>query len=206
MRTIDHLVYCVPNLKKAIHEISEKCGVQVVYGGQHLTKGTENALLNIGNGAYLELLAIDVKNTDISPLRWMGIDLIDAPTFTRWAIKTTNLKKDTTILKKVNAQMGATFTGSRKKTDGSTLSWSMALPLAAPKVEILPFMVDWKDSIHPTETLQGGCTLIGLELIHPMPKEVQSIITALGVDLVVQKGITPTLKMTLDTPNGQIIL
>lgn len=206
MRTIDHLVYCVPNLEKATKELSEKCGSPVVYGGQHLTKGTENTLLNIGNGAYLELLAIDTRNTEIAPLRWMGIDLIDGPTFTRWAIKTTDLASDTAILKKANPSLAETFTGSRKKTDGSTLRWSMALPLSSPKVEVLPFMVDWKDSVHPTESLEEGCTLIGLELIHPTPELIQPTITELNIDLVVQKGITPTLKMILDTPNGRITL
>jgi len=206
MRTIDHLVYCVPNLEKATKELSEKCGIPVVYGGQHLTKGTENTLLNLGNGAYLELLGVDAKNMDIAPLRWMGVDLIDGPTFTRWAIKTTDLDSDTAILKKANPLMGETFTGSRKKTDGSTLRWSMALPLASPKVEVLPFMVDWKDSVHPTASLQEGCTLVGLELMHPTPELVQPTITELNVDLVVKKGVTPTLKMILDTPNGRIIL
>lgn len=202
MRVIDHLVYCVPDLHQAMKIFSEKCGVEVVYGGQHLSIGTHNALLNIGNGAYLEFLAIDPSNTNIQGSRWMGMDLIDQPTFTRWAIKTNNLEQDTTILKKVNAEMGNIFAGSRKKADGSTLNWAMALPLALPEVEILPFMIDWKDSIHPTATLATGCQLLTLGATHPTPELVQPTLNALGTNLKVKKDSKAKLYARIQTPMG----
>ena len=206
MRTIDHLVFCVPNLKKAMQQLSDKCGVEVVYGGQHTTKGTENALLNLGNGAYLELLAIDATNTAIAPPRWMGVDVVNRFTFTRWAIKSNDLTTDVAILKKANPLMGEVFTGSRQKTDGSTLRWSMALPLATPAVEMLPFMVDWKDSVHPTASLQAGCELIRLEGTHPNPTLLLATLAALKVEMDIQKGAMVTLKAVIDTPNGRMVL
>ena len=206
MRTIDHLVFCVPNLQTAMQQLTDKCGIEVVYGGQHKTKGTENALLNLGNGAYLELLAIDNTNTAIAPPRWMGVDMVDNFTFTRWAIKSTDLANDVAILKRVNPLMGEIFTGSRQKTDGSTLRWSMALPLATPAVEVLPFMVDWKDSVHPTESLEAGCELLRLEITHPKPFPILTALRDLKVEMHVREGATSTLKAVIDTPNGRVVI
>ncbi len=189
-----------------MQQLTDKCGIEVVYGGQHKTKGTENALLNLGNGAYLELLAVDATNTAIAAPRWMGVDEVDSFTFTRWAIKSTNLANDVAILKRVNPLMGEIFTGSRKKTDGSTLRWSMALPLATPAVEVLPFMVDWKDSVHPTESLQEGCKLIGLEFTHPKPFPILTAFRDLKVEMHIKEEATPTLKAIIDTPNGRVII
>jgi len=56
---IDHIVLAVPNLEEGILWLEKKLGVRPAYGGQHLTEGTHNALLNLGNNCYLELLAID---------------------------------------------------------------------------------------------------------------------------------------------------
>ena len=201
MRIIDHLVICVTDLYEAIDEFSEKCGVPVVYGGQHLSIGTHNALLNIGNGAYLELLAKDPTNPVDAP-GWMGIDLISKPTFTRWAIKSDNLERDAAILKEVNPAMGYIFEGSRQKTDGSMLKWGMALPLAEPLIEVLPFILDWKDSVHPTMDLATGCELIGLTISHPEPELVQSVFNQLGISIIVEKNPFAQLKAKIKTPRG----
>jgi len=82
-RTIDHIVYCVPDFEKALQFFKEEIGVDPFIGGRHLTKGTKNAILNLGNSAYLEILAIDTQNTNVMENHWMGIDLISSPRITR---------------------------------------------------------------------------------------------------------------------------
>jgi hypothetical protein len=188
MRKIDHIVISVPDLYEAMDRFTEKCGIEVVYGGQHLSIGTHNALLNIGNGAYLELIAKDPNNPLEEAQKWMGLDLINDTTFTRWAIKSDQLATDAAILKKASPNMGAIFEGSRKKTDGSTLSWAMTLPLAAPKVEVLPFILNWKDSVHPTEDLAAGCTIESFEIWHPEPAVIQPVFAELDIQYVVKKS------------------
>ena len=150
---IDHIVLAVPNLEEGILWVEEKLGIKPVYGGQHQTEGTHNALLNLGNECYLELLAIDFSNKKISSPRWMGIDLIDEPTITRWAVKSDNLVKEVEFLKNVNNLLGNYKAGSRVKADGSILKWQLSIPLPKPKVEITPFLIDWEDSIHPTASV-----------------------------------------------------
>lgn len=203
---IDHLVYAVPDLKKSIKDLSKLLGVEVIYGGEHKSEGTHNALVNLGNGCYLELLAIDKNNTNISKKRWMGMDLLTEPMLTRWAIKSDNLEEDAAILKAAHPQMGNIKTGSRKKTDGSTLSWALSMPLAAPLVEVLPFALDWKDSIHPTESLPDVCQLVELQATHPEPDTVLPTLEALGVTISLKKNTNASLTAVIQSPNGLVIL
>ena len=68
MRQIDHIVYTVPNLEKAIDWFAEISGIRPAFGGYHTTQGTKNAVVNLGNSCYLELLAADDANKDIQSL------------------------------------------------------------------------------------------------------------------------------------------
>ena len=65
MRQIDHIVYTVPNLEKAMDWFTEISGIQPAFGGYHTTQGTKNAVVNLGNSCYLELLAADNENKNI---------------------------------------------------------------------------------------------------------------------------------------------
>lgn len=201
-KIIDHLVFCVPDLKKGIQIFEKQFGVAPVYGGQHLTRGTHNALLNLGAGCYLELLAIDPKNKSVSPPRWMGIDLTKKMKLTRWAIKSTDFKKELTALKRANPKLGKAFAGSRKTSTGDLLEWNMSLPLPEPEIEILPFIVDWKNSIHPTENLEEKCRLIELRASHPNPDFIQSTLDQLGAELKIESSNQVSLIAKIETPNG----
>jgi len=164
IRKLDHLVYCVPDLEKAIQFFNQELGIQTLYGGQHLTQGTHNALINLGNKSYLEILAIDPSNTKVEAPRWMGIDLVKESKLTRWALDSVQLKKDSVDLKEHNEEMGVIIAGERKTSSGDMLKWKMIKPLAQPEVELIPFMVDWSDSdFHPTDKMPEMCTLKSLE-------------------------------------------
>lgn len=203
-KVIDHLVYCVPDLKEGMQTIEEKFGIAPIYGGQHLTRGTHKALLNLGKGCYLELLAADSQNNTISPPRWMGVDLIKTSKVTRWAIKSTDFDREISVLEKVNFELGKTFAGSRKTSEGALLNWKMSLPLPSPEVEILPFFLDWKDSVHPTENLPEKCQLIELRATHPNPKIIQNTLKKLGAELKIEQSDIISIIAKIKTPRGVI--
>ena len=204
-RPLDHIVYVVPNLEKACDRLELLLGIRPVFGGYHQTKGTKNALLNLGNNCYLELLAIDKKNKKIKAPRWMGVDVCKDARITRWAIKSTRLKTDNKLLQKYDTNMGKIDGGQRETQDGNLLKWKMILPLAKPAIEILPFMVDWgKSSVHPTNKLEDVCQLVGLKAYHPSPKNIQPTLDALDLGCVVQQSPVVRLIISIDSPRGLV--
>jgi len=206
-RKIDHLVYCVPNLEEAIQEIGSKLGIFPVFGGFHKTQGTKNALLNLGSGQYLEILAADPTNKEHQSNRWMGIDLIQKPQMTRWAIKSDNISSDSIILKSSYPKMGAIFNGSRLTSDGEELAWSMILPLSKPEVEVIPFMVDWSDSaFHPTDKLEIGCELKEISFKSQNQEKDIETFKKLGLENSISQALESKISVVISGPNGEVWL
>lgn len=206
-RKIDHIVYCVHNLEEAIVDLENKLGVKATIGGAHLTQGTKNALINLGDQCYLEILAIDQTNTDIKAPRWMGIDLLQSAKVTRWALKTQDITQDSKALQQYNSDMGQVTGGSRKMTNGKTLAWQIAMPLPSPEVDIIPFITDWSESeAHPTDSMDHECKLLELRLNHPIPTEVQNLFDQMFIDFKINKSTNATIKAIIQCPNGIVQL
>jgi hypothetical protein len=206
MPHIDHLVYAVPDLQIGIDLIEQQFGVRPVYGGRHLKHGTQNAILHLGNQCYFEIIAIDPENKEISAPRWMGVDLIQGPTLTRWALCPDDWSRDVQRIRKINPNLGNTAVGNRQQANGKMLNWEMSLPLAEPVIEVIPFLLNWKGSTHPTEELEQNCKLKKLVLEHPNPQPIESLLHDLGTDITVRPAKTPGIIVTIDTPNGEVVI
>jgi len=206
MRQIDHIVYTVVDLDVAIADFEKKLGVRPIFGGYHKTFGTKNALINFDNGMYLELLAADKTNTDVKPPRWMGVDLLTKNQITRWALKSGDLEKDSAPLKKYNHEMGSIQCGSRNTAGGALLQWELIMPLPAPEVEIVPFMVDWsKSETHPHNELpKMNCELVELYATHPNPDLFSEVHQTLGMNFRIDQAEKMGLKLRLSCPKGII--
>jgi hypothetical protein len=203
-RKVDHIVLAVPDLDEASDWFEKISGIRPVFGGYHANQGTKNALVNLGNGCYLELLAVDHENTQITAARWMGIDLLsDQPLITRWSLKADDLDDDSKVIKTYHPAMGVVHQGQRKTTSGHLLSWQMTLPLAEPLVELVPFMTDWQTSdFHPTDQLPEQCRLLELSLSHPNPPAIQPTLHALRLNLKVNRSQETVINVRLDCPRG----
>ena len=207
IRAIDHIVYCVYDLDHAITTFAERLGIAPSFGGYHTTKGTKNALLNLGNQCYLEFLAADKDNTNFTGERWMGIDILTQPQITRWALKSAQMNLDGPILQSYDSNMGRMEEGQRKRSDGTVLKWSMSMPLATPEIEVVPFLTDWSAStIHPTDSLPDECRLIDLLIYHPDPASIQPVFEQLSVDCEVIQSDKASIKIKVECPNGIIEL
>lgn len=207
-RSIDHIVYAVPDLASAVRHFHNEYGITAILGGKHHSKGTKNALVNLGNSVYLEILAIDHENQNIKAPRWMGMDLISEAKITRWSITSNQLEKDQAILQSYHPQMGIIEEGARETPDGSILKWKMILPLSKPEVEIIPFMTDWSlSSFHPTERLEQNCTLEEIILStsaddHAAKKCISQLFN--GIEIVPFN--TAKINIKVDGPKGTFYL
>lgn len=207
-RLIDHMVYAVFDLDEAIDRFETLLGVRPIFSGHHTTFGTKNALINLTDGAYLELLAIDSSNTSVIPPRWMGMDVLTKPRITRWALKANDFKDDSRILTEYQTEMGQIVGGSRNTDKGKLLQWNLTLPLAHPEVELMPFIIDWgKSETHPTHELpEMDCKLLEISATHPYPEIFTKAFEKLDIDLSVEKAVDIDLKMTIQSPLGIVEL
>lgn len=191
-----------------IEYFEEKLGVAPIFGGYHQTQGTKNALLNLSDECYLEVIAVDHDNKEVQQDRWMGIDLLESPKLIRWAIKSDNLQNDQHTLRKYNSEMGMIRPGSRQIAAGGLLKWELIMPLSTPEVEVVPFVLDWGQSdMHPTEALPPtSFKLNKIQLTHPEPGQVSQLLQELEVEAEVVKNDIAAIHAELHGPDGLSII
>lgn len=204
---IDHIVYTVPDFDLALTVLEEKLDIKPVIGGRHLRHGTKNALINLGNQCYLEILAVDEENTTFKGSRWMGLDLISQPTITRWAVKSPDIERGGVILKNYQSDLGQISSGERLTTDGSLIKWQMTLPTSAPEVDIIPFLLDWSESaFHPCDRLERGCRLKEIIFYHPDAHSLQGLFDELQIKYKIQNHTTPKIALRIAGQKGDLFL
>src|SRR3981189_2018524 len=71
---LDHLVIVAPSLEPGGAHVREQIGMDRQAGGKHPEMGTHNLLLRLGDGVFLEVIAVDpAAGTPAGP-RWFGLD------------------------------------------------------------------------------------------------------------------------------------
>lgn len=202
---LDHLVYGAPDLDRAIEEIEQTTGVRPAYGGKHAGGLTHNALLSLGTGRYLEIIA-PVRDTTPSGDLPFGLSSATEPRLVAWAFSVDDLEGRVEAAKKAGYEPGPIITGGRDLPDGSSLSWRLAVRPQPAGDGLVPFLIQWQSEPHPSATSPGGCEFISLRGEHPEPAAIEVLLNALAVDIPVERGPEPRLIATLETPNGRIEL
>ena len=203
---VDHLIYATPDLNLGIAALEKLLGVRATAGGQHLGRGTRNALIALGPSVYLEILGPDPDQPKPAHARWFGIDDLEAPRLAAWSAKATNLDKFASEAAKRGVNLGAVSSGSRQRPDGVTLTWRFTDPFTVVADRIVPFFIDWGQSPHPALSAAKGCTLIDFRAEHPEPNQVQQMLQQLGLDLPVQAAARPALVGLIAGVHGEVEL
>ena len=203
---LDHVAYGVPDLDAACHELAERLGVRPTPGGQHRGLGTHNAILALGEGVYLEVIAPDPNQPPPSRPRPFGLDALDDPRIVAWAAKAPDIESRVDRARAAGYDPGNVIKLGRDLPDGGRLEWRLTFPGELAGDGLVPFLIDWGSTPHPSVTAPQGCSLLSLRGEHPEPELVKPLLQALEVDLDVAKGRAPTLVATLQTPNGEIDL
>jgi len=92
--------------------------------------------------------------------------------------------------------------GSRKRPDGSVLTWK-TINLADDRNGLIPFFIEWSaDSVHPSKDAPARCTLEYFEILSADPDELSSILKRIGLDLPVQRSDKARLHALISGPKG----
>ena len=207
---IDHLIIGAATLEQGVAYVKEKLGVDIPYGGVHEKMGTHNRLMQLGDEVYLEVIAI---NPEIEPPefpRWCGLDdphmsrqLMKQPTFLTWVVNTNDIEN---LLRRAVFDFGESRLLSR-----GNLSWYFGLPDDGRLLAggMLPYVIEWRTDSHPSANMvDTGCRFNGLEIHHPYPSWLRSVLESIGAaDLVrihpLQKNRPPYLVAHIETPEGK---
>ena len=164
---IDHLVYATPDLQSGINRVEQLLGVRASAGGQHPGRGTRNALVALGPGAYLEIIGPDPEQPTPPQARPFRIDELTAPTLVAWAAKTSDPERTARDAAQNGLTLGAVIAGSRRRTDGVLLSWRYTDPRTVVADGLVPFFIDWGATPHPAATAAPGASLVAVRAEHP---------------------------------------
>ncbi len=208
---IDHLLFGTPDLDQGIETIQARLGVQPAYGGQHPGIGTHNALVALGTGTYLEIIAPDPKqNVPASRIPY-GLAQLEVPRLITWAVRPHNWDTYQAQL----ATLGLTAAvrdRDRTRPDGERLAWrSVQLPSPAivqgvDVTGLIPFALVWQTAAHPSATAPGELDLQSLTLQHPDLAVLQHVATAMDLPVRTEQTAQPGLVAMIRTPAGIVLL
>ncbi|MQA97838.1 MAG: VOC family protein [Streptosporangiales bacterium] len=157
-----------------------------------------------GGGAYLEIVGPDPEQGAVSGPRPFGIDRLAAPHLVTWAVAVTDIDAAVAAARARGVDPGDPLPMSRRTPEGELLEWRLTPPPAGPT--LLPFLIDWGSTPHPTSRGLPEVELHSLTGYHPHPDTEHPRLAALGADLELHPGDTPELSAVLITDTGPLTL
>jgi hypothetical protein len=136
---IDHLIYGVTDLERAVRRFEDDHGLSATGGGEHREFGTHNRIVPVGHGQFIELLAVADPGSRhplaVALSAWLqdGDERLVALCLRPDDLDATAERLSTPV---VPAQ--------RHNADGEVLRWRLAGVEAALGLERLPFFIDWE--------------------------------------------------------------
>jgi catechol 2,3-dioxygenase-like lactoylglutathione lyase family enzyme len=183
---LDHILLGCSDLQRGIDFVEERTGVRAAFGGVHPGRGTQNALLSLGERRYLEIIAPDPKQN--GPTSHPQLATMTEPRLIGWAAHPGDLGAFAKKLGDAGVAFEGPTPGSRKQPDGRVLSWR-TLTLKDDRGGLLPFFIEWStDSKHPSEDAPHGCKLESFAAVSPHPDGLLDVFKTLGVGMPVERG------------------
>ena len=203
---LDHILLGCNDLERGIAFVEEKTGVKAAFGGVHPGRGTQNALLSLGERHYLEIIAPDPKQAGTagpqSSVERLKLRELAEPRLVTWAVHPENVAALAEKLKKAGVAAEGPTPGSRKRPDGRVLEWK-TLNLADDAGGLLPFFIEWgAESVHPSVDAPKGCAIEKFWVENPNAEELTKRFSLIGVDVQVSKGEKARLRARIAGPKG----
>ena len=206
---LDHLVVGAASLDQGFSWIRELFGIDIPRGGEHVNMGTHNRVMQIGRGAYLEVIAINPDAPIPDRPRWFGLDdpaicfaLKKQPRLLTWVVNTDDIS---TTMKHTEFSFGNVEAMSR-----DDLHWQITIPAGGNLLRggVVPMLIQWQSRVHPAGKMADlGCTLERLEIHHPQPEKTAAVLEEIDALRLVEihalpVGASPYLAARILTPLG----
>ncbi len=198
---LDHVLLGCNDLERGIDLVERHLGVRAVFGGVHPGRGTQNALLSLGNRRYLEIIAPDPRQ---KVLNWHAeITRLTEPRLAGWAVHVSDIESLGSRLRDAGIPFQGPQAGSRKRPDGRMLRWK-TLTLTDDRGGLLPFFIEWgADSVHPSADAPAGCSLERFSAVALDSDGLAGLSALLEVDLLVTTGEKRQLRATFSGRKGE---
>jgi hypothetical protein len=195
---IDHILLAINDLDKGIAEFKERTGVEPVFGGIHPNSFTQNALVSLEGGSYIEIIAPRKDAKDV-PAQF---DTLTSLTPIGWAVRTKNIERTKEKLKTAGFVATESKSGSRAKPDGNQLAWTT---FTIEGQDDYQFFIEWAAaSVHPSATSPIGCKLNQLVYLTPNEQPAKTLNHILQLEIKVENGKDKKIRVVFDTPRGEI--
>lgn len=206
---IDHIIVGAPSLTAASQWLTAQTGIQGQYGGQTPHNSTHNMLYRLPDGGYLEILCPDPANlASAEHALPFGLDTIEDLAVVGWAARVMDLHAEVARADAAGVPHGEVVGMSRTRPDGVVLTWTMTYPCPEGLEALLPVLIDWGATEHPSTSLRHlePLTLERFELHTHEHATVSGWFDALGLsrDVAVVPGETPQYGVVVAGPRGGV--
>ncbi|MFC8096263.1 VOC family protein [Streptomyces sp. NPDC057301] len=200
---LDHLVLVTPDLSATVADFARRTGVTPAPGGVHVGLGTRNYLVSLGGMSYLEIIGPDPEQSATDTPRPFAVDGLTVPRTVTWAISPPDLDAAIAAARARGYDPGPAQSMSRRRPDGTLLEWRLTDGDDAHPSGLVPFLIDWSATVHPTASDLPTTPLLSLSATAPEPDEIRPLLSALGTDLDLTTGPVG-ITFTVDTLLGPV--
>ena len=207
---LDHILLGCSNLDHGIAFVEERLGVRAAIGGVHPGRGTQNALLSLGDRHYLEIIAPSAEgpSREAPPQTKVEVDFLrklTAPRLVGWAAHPGKLDEFAVRLRNAGIAFQGPQAGSRKRPDGRILRWQ-TLNLKDDHGGVLPFFIEWSaDSVHPSSDSPPGAELKRFAIGGPDPAGLATVCKTLNLDVEIEHSDRPQLRATISGVRAKVL-
>ena len=174
---IDHLIVTAPSLEAGNAFVQQSLGVAPAGGGKHPRMGTHNRLLRLGEGLFLEVIAVDPDAPVPGRPRWFGLDHMRQDTLPRlagWVARTERIES--------SAAASTDDLGAIEAMTRGALTWRITIPTDGelPLAGVAPALIEWDTDAHPTVLLPDhGLSLVELQIFHTEPERLARLLQSI---------------------------
>lgn len=200
----DHLMYVGPDLELLRTHFTALTGVATRFGGRHENLGTWNALVGLGPGRYIELLAPDPAQ-DLTGTLGAELAALTQPRIHTFIVRTDDLAGATAAY----AELGIAadqIKASRVGADGTRLEWQLVIPRSNRWGGLVPFFIDWGSMPHPADACDHQCRLRTFEVGHPDADALHAVWQRLGLPWHPRNADRAYFRATIRCPKRNVVL